>query len=323
MVSKRSQFAAWEAARALGVTMASRWNRELTGIARDVTETKNAAIAGKDAAIAACQNSGAVLNILLGKDSGALPGQTDLEKLNELQMRNRSNHNQIRIFKEREGVRLRDLFGETPAAKAAREAKETTATDAKAAKAAAAKTAKEEKKAAKEKLSKESAEQRRAATAQRRTIAADRKRKEKGYNLAISSKRQKTDGIQTTISFQASGSQSNVVQPAEPQVQEETKEDSKEQANELPEPLVQEETKDGSTEQPTELQPYKPLMIPLGEPCPVVGKNGKCGRPDLCFHRKRAGQVDERAAKQEILNGYQAAFDQANAVAVRYWVGSM
>ena len=101
-------------------------------------------------------------------------------------------------------------------------------------------------------------------------------------------------------------------------MQEETKEVSKEQAEKLPESLAQEETKD-VPEQSTELQPPKLLMIPIGEPCPTVGKNGKCGRTDLCYHRKKARKEDEDAAKEEIQKGYQFAHDKANAAAVRYW----
>jgi hypothetical protein len=283
MESKRSQLATWEAARGPGMTMGSKWSRQLTDMANDVTATKAAATEARDSSITAAQNSQAVLNILSGKDAGGLPGQTDQERLNELQIRNRSNHNQIRIIKEREALRLRDLLGETPGVRASREAKEKAAAE----KAETAKKAKDEKKADKDKVAaekktasdekKKAAEEKKKAAGEKRTKAADEKDR----------KRQKTDGLQQIDAKQTMLSFPETPLTLEPPVQEEF------------------------------VSNYVPTMIQLGVPCGAVQKVGTCPRTDLCGHRSRAQKDDDKAIHREKVDWYTSKAATAQAELVR------
>jgi colicin import membrane protein len=208
--SKRSQLAAWEAVRGPGGARVAKWSREMKGIAKDVTETKEAAIAGEnaakaaeEAAIDARDRSDDVLNLLKGQDVGRAPGQTAKERLKEVRNIKTSLNNEAMDLREEEALRLRDLLGETPESKAAREARRG-AKDAKVKDRNAAKDAKvKERDAAKDAKVKEreaaivtkkanadekkkAAEEKKKAAGEKRTKAADEKDR----------KRQKTDGLQ-------------------------------------------------------------------------------------------------------------------------------
>ena len=201
---------------------------------------------------------------------------------------------EIKDLCEKEAVRMRDLLGETPAAKAAREAiagvkaaKENHAAAAKATKKAdadakkktaadAKKTASDEKKAASDEKKKASEEKKKTAD-QKRTKAADEKDR----------KRQKSDGLQqidvkqTTLSFPA----------PEPQVPE-----SEERSENLTVPRMQK----------------------LGEPCPEVVKDGTCGRMDVCYHRKTARDEDEQEVQNRIQADFKESFNKATAESKAY-----
>ena len=93
--SKRSQYAAWEAARGGVVTRAAKWSRQLTDIAKNVGDTQKVATEARDAAVIA-------RDTLMGKEVPSSAGQTDAEQLKELRLQNRLIHHKIGDLKERE-----------------------------------------------------------------------------------------------------------------------------------------------------------------------------------------------------------------------------
>jgi hypothetical protein len=126
LASKRSQIAAWEAARGAGVvrTRAAKWSRMLTDIATDTKEARDAAVDAR--------------RILMGEDVPRGGGQSDKERLKQLRLLKTNQNNEILELREREAVRLRDLrrAAETEEAKAAHVAKVAEAKAAKAARVA-------------------------------------------------------------------------------------------------------------------------------------------------------------------------------------------
>jgi hypothetical protein len=280
--SKRSQYTAWEAARG-GVTRAAKWSRQLTDIAKNVGETQKVATEARDAAVSA-------RDILQGKEVPRSAGQTDAERVKELRLKIRLNHNEIGDLKEKEDARKRrPPIDETPAEKAAREEKDAArdvkvkdAADAKA----ATKTAKDEEKKAKAETKKAEAAVKKTAANLKRANAAEAKAGKSG--LAGPSKRQKSDGLQqidvkqTTLSFPA---------PAGSQVPE-----SEERAENL----------------------TGPLMLQLGVPCPEVVKNGTCGRMDVCYHRKKARDEDEQEVHNQLQANYKESLNKATRESVAY-----
>ena len=201
--SKRSQYAAWEAARGGVVTRAAKWSRQLTDIAKNVGDTQKVATEARDAAVTA-------RDILMGKEVPRSAGQTDAEQLKELRLQNRLIHNKIGDLKEREDARKRrPPADETPDEKVAREAKEAAreakvkeAADAKAVKYEVAKKAREVAKKNKDETKKAEAAVKKTAADLKRASAAEAKASKSG--LAGPSKPQKMpDGIQTKLSFLA------------------------------------------------------------------------------------------------------------------------
>jgi hypothetical protein len=276
--SKRAQYAAWEAARGGVRTRAAKWSRQLTDIAKDVTETKAAATEARDSSNTAAQNSHAVLEILSGKEFVRLPGQTDAEELDTLQLQNRANHNRIRKLKEREDVRKRGVFGETSVAKTKREAKETEAAEKKTAKdtlAAEKKTTADDKKEAAGEKRTKAAEDKKKAAGDKRTKAADEKDR----------KRQKTDGLQQIDAKQATLSFPETPLTLGP-----------------PEEFVSN---------------YVPTMVKFGVPCGAACTAGTCIRTDLCMHRSRAQKDDEKAIHREEVDWYTSKAATAEAELVR------
>jgi hypothetical protein len=151
--SKRSQLAAFDAANEGKRPRAAKWSSMLRStvkvdgnttralVTREAVETRTAvalvaedARAGRAAAVDA-------LDLLMGKDAGVRPGQTDKERLKECRSLKTALNNECLELGEREAVRKRGLLVETPAARAARDAREQAATT----RAETARAAKEEK----------------------------------------------------------------------------------------------------------------------------------------------------------------------------------
>jgi hypothetical protein len=170
---KRTQYAAWEAARAPGKrTTASKWNLQLSVairadgnatralVASEAAETRAALAPIAEDARVARVTAAAAHDLLMGKEVPLAPGDTDKQLIDRLQLQNRNNHTAIRNARERHKLRMRGLLVETPAARASREAREQEA----ATKAESAQKVKDEKKAAKD-----------LAAAKKKTEAADKK----------------------------------------------------------------------------------------------------------------------------------------------------
>ena len=131
LATKRSQFAAWEAARGPVRVITSKWCRELSSAVRadggatralvtsEAVETRAALAPIAEDVRAVMGVQVAIQDMLMGKETLRQPGQTAKARLKELRRIKGKINEECMDLCEEEAVRKRDLLGETSAGRAA------------------------------------------------------------------------------------------------------------------------------------------------------------------------------------------------------------